>query len=513
MMRVVWFKRDLRLADHPALALACAPDDGPVIPLYILEPDLWAQPDASARHFGFVLDCLRALDGALRVRGSALVVRVGRATDVLSGLQRATGFAQMISHEETGNGWSFERDKQVAAWARANGVQWQEVPQCGVVRRLPDRDGWARQRDRFVFDTCLPEPAALPRVDLASDPIPTAEALGLTEDAPQRQRGGIDQAQALLTSFLTARGQSYRKDMSSPLTGAVACSRLSPHLAFGSLSVRQTALATADRQRQVRGTRMGWGGSLKSFQSRLAWRDHFVQKLEDEPQIEWRNMHRAYDGLRPKQPDATRLQAWCAGETGLPFVDACMRSLAATGWLNFRMRSMVMAVASYHLWLDWPATGRHLARMFTDYEPGIHWSQVQMQSGTTGINTPRIYNPIKQGLDQDPTGVFTRTWVPELRDVPDVHLQTPWVWSGAGQVLGRTYPDPIVDPVAAAKTAREAVWAVRGQKGFRDTAQGVIRKHASRKDSAGRFVNDRAPRAGPKRKAKATDGRQMTLDL
>ena len=103
-----------------------------------------------------------------------------------------------------------------------------------------------------------------------------------------------------------------------------------------------------------------------------------------------------------------RLAAWEAGETGLPFVDACMRYLRATGWLNFRMRSMLVAVASYHLWLDWRATGPHLARQFTDYEPGIHWPQVQMQSGTTGMNTVRIYNPVKQGRDQDPAGVFTR---------------------------------------------------------------------------------------------------------
>ena len=270
--------------------------------------------------------------------------------------------------------------------------------------------------------------------------IPTARALRLAPDrCPHRQAGGRVQGLALLDSFLAARGQAYRRAMSSPVTGERACSRLSPHLALGTLSVREVAQAAAARAAERPGG--GWQGSLASFRSRLAWRDHFMQKLEDEPAIEIRALHRAAETLT-RTADATRLAAWAAGETGVPFVDACMRYLAATGWLNFRMRSMVMSFASYHLWLDWRATGAVLARRFTDYEPGIHWPQVQMQSGTTGINTIRIYNPVKQGADQDPTGGFTRAWLPELAAVPDALLQQPWLWPGAA---GLRYPAPLVD--------------------------------------------------------------------
>jgi deoxyribodipyrimidine photo-lyase len=235
-----------------------------------------------------------------------------------------------------------------------------------------------------------------------------------------------------------------------------------------------------------------------------------MQKLESQPDIETRCLHRATEGLRPREADAQRLAAWASGETGLPFLDACMRYLAATGWLNFRMRSMVMAVASYQLWLDWRATGPVLARLFTDYEPGIHWPQVQMQSGTTGINTIRIYNPVKQGLDQDPTGVFTRRWVPELAPVPDGFLQEPWKWPGAAGLLGRRYPEPLVDVAAAARTARDTVWGLRRKAGFAPEAARVVQAHASRADRTGRFVNDRAAR--PKR-AKMADAGQLTLDL
>ncbi|WP_425537295.1 FAD-binding domain-containing protein [Phaeobacter gallaeciensis] len=325
--------------------------------------------------------------------------------------------------------------------------------------------------------------------------MPAAADLGLMPDgAVDAQPGGRRAGLRCLDSFLDHRGQHYRRAMSSPLEGATACSRLSPHFAFGTLSVREVVQAT--KARQEVGRKAGWSGSLKSFQARLAWRDHFMQKLEDQPDIEHRCLHPAFEGLRPMEPDAARLAAWQRGETGLPFVDACMRSLTATGWLNFRMRAMVMSVASYHLWLDWRATGRHLARMFTDYEPGIHWSQVQMQSGTTGMNTLRIYNPVKQGLDQDPTGAFTRAWLPELAEVPDRFLQEPWKWQGAGRLLGQAYPAPIVDVQTAARAARDAVWAVRQQDGFRPVARRIVKKHASRKSPRARGGQVKQPAKG-----------------
>jgi deoxyribodipyrimidine photo-lyase len=160
---------------------------------------------------------------------------------------------------------------------------------------------------------------------------------------------------------------------------------------------------------------------------------------------------------------------------------------------------MVMAVASYHFWLDWRATGPLLAQRFTDYDPGIHWPQVQMQSGTTGINTPRIYNPIKQGQDQDPTGAFTRRWVPELALVPDAYLQEPWKWDGARSLLGQRYPHPIIDVVTTARHAREVIWSLRRGPDFRNQADAIVTKHASRKEgtkppSGRRFVRDPLPK-------------------
>ena len=400
---LLWFKRDLRVTDNAALALA-ASFGAPVLPLYVVEPEYWALPDTSARQWDFTAEALHGLRLELADLGAPLIVRVGDVIEVLARARRRFALSRLVSHEETGNLWTYARDRRVAAWARAAGVAWHEVAQDGIERRMASRDGWARRREVSVRKDCVAAPHAVTAVArVAVGEIPSARDLGLAADGlVTGQSGGRRAALETLDSFLNQRGQTYRKAMSSPLQGAVACSRMSPYLALGCVSPREVTQATRSRQSAVKGTRSGWVGSLKSFQSRLAWRDHFMQKLEDTPTIETRCLHSAYEDLRPKQADADRLGAWMRGETGLPFVDACMRSLNATGWLNFRMRSMLVAVASYHLWLDWRQTGPHLARMFTDYEPGIHWSQMQMQSGTTGINTLRIYNPIKQGYDQDP---------------------------------------------------------------------------------------------------------------
>lgn len=483
MTTLLWFKKDLRVQDHPALEHAIALGE-PVLCLYILEPDLWAQPDCSFRQYHFLSQSLRDLRDDLRRRGADLVIRVGDAVTVLAVLAQAHDIRRIISHEETGNAWTYARDRRVGAWARAQGMSWVELPQCGVVRCLAGRDGWRSGRDHFMRQGLLAAPERISGICAESDSMPAPADLGLHPDGiTDPQKGGRVAGLGCLSGFLDHRGRTYRRAMSSPLEGAEACSRLSPHLAFGVLSIREVVEATRKAQELGRGA--GWSGSLKSFQARLAWRDHFIQKLEDQPDIEHLCLHPAYEGLRPPTPDTARLQAWEQGETGMPFVDACMRSLRATGWLNFRMRAMVMSVASYHLWLDWRPTGQHLARMFTDYEPGIHWSQVQMQSGTTGMNTIRIYNPVKQGLDQDPTGAFTRRWLPELAEVPDRFLQEPWKWEGAGRILGQSYPEPIVDIQSAARRARDTVWGVRREVGFRPVAQRIVEKHASRK-SAGR---------------------------
>ena len=510
----VWLKRDLRVTDHAALAEACArARDGAVFAVFLYEPEVLVQPEWDPSHTEFQRECLVELEAALRPLGVRLVTRRGEAVAMLEQLRRETGFRLLVAHEETGTGVTHARDRRMRLWAREAGVEFLEVPQTGVVRRLKSRDGWNRLWEARMEAAPAPVPrstgtgggATILRLETAG--LLGCRDLGEPVDTKARQCGGERAAGEVLDDFLVRRGRHYSGGISSPLSAPSSCSRLSAYLAFGAISMRTvwqasearrmevaSALATAAHPRE-RAELKAWQRSLKAVQSRLHWHCHFMQKLEDEPAIEFHNMLRAADGLRENDVSAERLAAWQAGRTGYPLVDACIRSLLATGWLTFRMRAMVVSFASYSLWLHWRPTGLFLARHFLDFEPGIHWSQLQMQSGTTGINTLRIYNPSKQALEQDPRGIFIRRWVPELAGVPPAYVHMPWTMPGevqqaAGCMIGRDYPPPIVDHAAAVREAKRRLAAVRGDPEARAEARGVARRHGSRRDRRGAMQQD-----------------------
>ena len=318
--------------------------------------------------------------------------------------------------------------------------------------------------------------------------------LGLQHNPTQRQRGGRRLALETLHSFLDGRALGYRGGISSPLSSPTACSRLSTYLAYGCISLREVVQSTRDALGALPAQASRHRAGLAGFISRLYWHCHFIQKLESEPEIEWRNMHRGYDGLRDDGWNDAHFAALTSARTGWPMVDACVVMLYETGWLNFRMRAMLVSVAAYPLWLDWRPVGHWLAKQFLDYEPGIHWSQLQMQSGTTGINTTRVYNPIKQAQDHDPKGIFVRRWLPHMRRVPDTWLFEPWlmppeVLRHCGLTVGSgpdaDIPLPVVDLAEATRTAKAALHARRAEPGVKAGKKTIVEKHASRKYGSG----------------------------
>ncbi|MEL6340486.1 MAG: deoxyribodipyrimidine photo-lyase [Myxococcota bacterium] len=491
--QLVWLKRDLRIHDHAPMARAA--ERGPVHMVYVYEPSLWRSEEMDGSHLRFIGECLIELRDALRVRGATLVTRIGELPECFERIHRESAFEAIWSHEETGNALSFERDKRVARWCRERGIAFHEIPQHGVFRPHPKRDGWAK-RWRKRMDEALTPP-----VERFTDG-PELESAGIVDElglgiAPSTkkdvQRGGSGRAHEVLESFLDHRGVNYRADMSSPVAGWSGCSRLSPHFAWGSISIREVYQRTRERERELKALKSEgaqldprWLPSVSSFFKRLSWHCHFIQKLEDEPAIEFQNMSRVYDGMRENDFDSQRFDAWAEGRTGYPMVDACMRCVKQTSWLNFRMRAMVVSFASYHLWLHWRPTALFLARHFLDFEPGIHFSQFQMQSGVTGINTVRVYSPAKQAKDQDPEGVFIRRWVPELEGVPlkylpEPHTMPPLLQRSSGCRIGVDYPAPVVDHKTAYREARERIFAVRRRDEAREEAQRVYQKHGSRK--------------------------------
>jgi deoxyribodipyrimidine photo-lyase len=500
-LQVVWFKRDLRVRDHEPLARAA--ERGPVLPLYIVEPALWRLPDASPQHWDVISRSLAELRESLGSLGSPLVMRTGNARDVLQEFHTSTaGIAHMWAYEETGNGFTYQRDIAVRRWARSVGIQFTELPHDFVVRRLRSRDDWSTIARERMSKPLVPAPLTIARphandgLPIEPGPIPSLRDLGLTADAPVgRTEAGERAGRATLKSFLDVRSEGYERRLSSPITAWDGCSRLSTHLTYGTVSLREVLART----QRAAGTNPARRFSLKAFEERLHWRSHFVQKLEDQPSLETHSYISGFDEIRldpaTSAIGAERYEAWRTGNTGFPMVDACMRSLNERGWINFRMRAMLVSFASYDLWLDWRATSQFLARAFVDYEPGIHYPQVQMQSGTTGINTIRIYDPVKQGLDHDPTGDFVREWVPELSGVDGAAVHQPWLLNDTLFGAPSGYRTPIVNHADAVAFAWAHIDRLKVAARRDGSAAAIVEQHGSRRPPSAHRRSGSRPRS------------------
>ena len=472
-INLFWFKKDLRTFDNEALNEALK--RGNVIPIYVVETDLWKLPDHSSRQWEFVRESLIDLKNSLNEIGLKLIIRVGNIEDVIKEFMERFNVKGIYSHEETGNEWTFKRDQSLRNFIKNKSINWNEYRQFGVFRGLKTRKSWSQKWEQHMSKELINNPKKVNYfINIPSHSLPSSKSLNLNVDkCSHRMQGGRIQGLNRLNEFLKYKIDNYQYSLSSPLKAFDGCSRLSPYLTWGCLSIREVVQAI--RETKKRGSR--------AIDSRLHWHCHFIQKLESEPELENREYHPKMTGIR--NSNTIFLEAWSQGLTGIPFIDACMRSLNNHGWINFRMRAMLMSFASYQLWLPWQESGLCLARKFIDYEPGIHWTQCQMQSGTTATNTIRIYNPIKQGYDHDSEGIFIRTWVKELHGLPLKFIHEPWKidlfrQNDSSFVLGKNYPLPIVDPIISTKTARAKLKEIRNTPGFFDIANNILEKHGSR---------------------------------
>ena len=367
-INIVWFKRDLRIEDHRPLNQACQ-SGLPCIPLYVVEPEYWQQPFASRRHWHFIHDCLCELRQDCAALGQPLVIRIGEVLNVLATFNKEFSIQGIFAHEENGNGWTYQRDLNVIDWCKEQQISLCEFPTNGVVRRLKSRDDWSRIRNQRMRQDLNPTPNKIPALrDLDIGYTPAKDDALFGDKVPGvTQTGGRRAAVETLHSFLQERAQEYLYSISAPGDSEYFCSRLSPHLTWGTLSVNEIIKAHQSHVRTLSPEAMkSMKRHYSAFMSRLTWRCHFIQKIEDQPSIEYLCMHPTFEGMRENDFNDDFFQAWKNGATGYPIIDACMRCLNQTGWITFRMRAMLVSFASYHLWLDWRKTGYHLAQVFTD---------------------------------------------------------------------------------------------------------------------------------------------------
>tara|TARA_Y100001958_G_scaffold122643_1_gene89920 strand:+ start:408 stop:1823 length:1416 start_codon:yes stop_codon:yes gene_type:complete len=465
MTDLIILNRNLRLHDNPAMHFGSLRSNYLVI--YLYDKTYWKGNGKSMRQLKFSNDCLAELNDGLKKFDSKVNIFEGTFDDLKIWIKK--NFYDFFIHINHCTDIKYFRDG-FSKFTDSFPGKINVYNDFGLQLNNFDRDSWSRNWNKIMDSQILENPKKS-KLKLDTKLLNFSSFSNKVKNSlvnlDNIQKGGSSQAYQLLESFLSERCKDYRVKMSSPIQSEQSCSRLSPHFTFGSISIREVYQILNKYYSKSQNK-----SDLYSFKKRLYWHCHFIQKLHTEPELEFYSMHRMCDQLRLEQDDEL-IDKWFNGETGFPFLDACMKYLHRYGWINFRMRAMIMSFASYNLWQPWQKTSPLLAQLFTDYEPGIHISQVQMQSGVTGINLPRIYSVSKQSQDQDPDAIWIKSILPQLNEVDPKLVHT--------SELNNVYIPQIVDLKSSARDARERIWSIRKSDEFKKEAAAVYLRHGSRK--------------------------------
>ena len=471
-INIFWFKRDLRLLDNEPLNNAVSQKEKLLL-IYCFEPSLKKNKHYSTKHWNFIKESINDLNIYLKNIDTHIHTYSKEIIDVLKEIQEKFIIKKIFSHNETGLNVTFERDILLKEFCQTNSIQWEEEINNGVFRGLKNRTNWIKKwRDH------MKSPVVLFKGE-KNDFINIKKKQNFkVKDSKILQKGGVSSGIKYLDSFLDSRHTKYQNNISKPEASRTSCSRLSPYMSWGNISTRY---AWQRAKEQIQNGKSKF--QLNGFTSRLRWQAHFIQKFEMECQMEFRSVNKGYQNL-VKPINKKYISAWEKGKTGYPLVDASMRCVVETGYLNFRMRALLVSFLTHHLWQPWQSGVIHLARNFLDFEPGIHYSQFQMQAGETGINMIRIYNPTKNAKEHDKEGVFIKKWIPELKKIPTPLLFEPWKMSLIDQEtyeckIGKDYPNPIVEISETYKYAASKLWSIKSDPKVKEESSRILQKHTN----------------------------------
>ena len=478
-INVVWLKRDLRLQDNEAISNALKTGK-PTLLLYVFEHILLNDEHYSERHFNFIKESLRDINEQLRPFNTKVLTVASDIQSAFNLIQEFYKIDAIYSHAETGLLVTYNRDKEFTRYCRNNFIQWKESKNNGVERGLVNRDNWFdnwenyMNQDLEVFQPLENQLLSFDAIHQLESVITTAD-LNTPTETPF-QKGGSKMGWKYANSFFENRHEEYMFNISKPEASRTSCSRLSPYISWGNMSIRQVfqkgkALKTESKDKR----------HIGAFLSRLRWQAHFIQKFEMEHTMENASVNKGYHKLKKSISENYQI-AWREGQTGFPLVDASMRCLIETGYVNFRMRAMLVSFFAHILWQPWQDASAHLSQQFLDFEPGIHFPQLQMQAGETGINNLRIYNPTVNGHKHDPDAVFIKKWVPELALLNTPFIHEPYLMTELEQglynfKLGKDYPYPIVDIKENRKRASDILWNMKKDPEVVRESNRILKRH------------------------------------